>query len=144
MTVTSAMGLDDLDGAAWAGGSGETSIAGEQRHLQRLGKSDVGGVVNREVVPQLPPAGQEWGVLDAPDGQVAEIVEGQPGPPRIQVPTASQSAPNRRHFEIDQRRSGKLFAAQPEPDHVPVRAIIQQRDGQDAGISDEHGRTAKR
>ncbi len=87
---------------------------------------------------------QERGVLDALDGQVAQIVEGQPDPPWILVATASRPAPHRGHFQIDQRRCGELLAAQPVPHRVAVRVIIHKGDGQDAGVNDEHGRTATR
>lgn len=54
----SAIGLDDLDGALGAGGSGEAPIPGEQGHVERFGEGDIGGVVDGEVVPQLPTATQ--------------------------------------------------------------------------------------
>lgn len=48
-------GLDDVDGALGAGGSGgEAAIPGEQGHVEYFGEGDVGGVVDGEVVPQLP------------------------------------------------------------------------------------------
>ncbi len=122
----SVVGLDDFDGAAWAGGSGEAPVAGEQGGLEGLGEGDVGGVVDREVVSQLPAAGEERSVLDALHRHIAEIIESQPDPPGIQEAAASESAPHRRHFEVDQRRRGELLAAEPVPDGVAVRAIIEE------------------
>ena len=53
-------------------------------------------------------------MLDALDGQVAEIVEVQP----------DQSASHRGHFEIDQSRCSELFTAQPLPNAVLERAVV--------------------
>ena len=52
-------------------------------------------------------------------------------PPRRQLRGALTTT------QIDQRRRGELVATQPMPDQVPVRAIIEQGDGQDAGVNDE-------
>ena len=83
-------------------------------------------------------------MLDTLERHIAEVIEGEPDPPRIQMPTASQAAPHRDHFKVDQRQRGELLATQPVPDDIAVRAIVQECDGQDAGVNDEHGQTATR
>ena len=47
---------EHLDVAADAGGIGETAVAGEQIEPHQFGERDVGGVVDGEVVAQLPTA----------------------------------------------------------------------------------------
>ena len=69
------MGRDDLDGAAWAGGSCEAPVAGQQRRLERFGEGNVGSVVDSEVVPQLPTPHQQRGVLDALERELLQVVQ---------------------------------------------------------------------
>ena len=52
-------------------------VAGEQSHVQRLGEGDVGGVVDSEVVGQLPAAGQQGPVRSPPERQVGQVGQGQ-------------------------------------------------------------------
>lgn len=136
------MGLDDLDGAAWAGGSCEAPVAGEQGRLECFGEGNVGGVVDGEIVPMFPTAPQQRGVLDALEWQFLQVVKSKPDPARVQVAAACQAAPHRGHFEVDQCGCGELFTAQPVPHCVTVLAVIEKGDGQDAGVNDEHDRTA--
>lgn len=92
-------------------------------------------------VPQLPTASQQRGMGHALDGQVTKVIQGEPDSTWVQV---GQPSPHRDHFEIDQCRRGELFPVQPVPCRVTVGAGVEQGDGQDACVNDEHGRTATR
>lgn len=92
-------GLDDVDGALGAGGSGEAAIPGEQGHVECFGEGDVGGVVDGEVVPQLPTTGQQWGVAHALDGQFPKVIKSECDAAGVQVAAAGQPSPHRGHLE---------------------------------------------
>ena len=51
---------DEAESARGAGGSGEFGVTGDQRRIEALGESDVGGVVPGDVVALLPDALQQW------------------------------------------------------------------------------------
>jgi hypothetical protein len=58
-----------------AGCSGQTSIAREQRSVERFGKGDVDSVIGREIVPQFPDARQKEVVRISVQRNVREVGE---------------------------------------------------------------------
>ena len=60
-----------------AGCACQPAIAGEQSHVQHFGESDVGGVVDGEVVAKLPAAGQQRPVRCPPERQRGQVGQGQ-------------------------------------------------------------------
>ena len=123
--VVSAVGRDDLDGALWAGGSGEAAIPGEQGRLQCFGEGDIGGDVDWEVVPQFPTASQQGGMAHALERQFTKVIQSEPDATWVQVAAAGQSSPHRSHLEIDQCRGDELFPVQPMPCRVTVGAVVE-------------------
>ena len=51
--------LHQLDPGAVTAGCSETPVAGDQRGIERLGERNIGGIIGREVVPQIPDARQK-------------------------------------------------------------------------------------
>ena len=58
----------DFDVTRWPGRPGQPPVASEQGRLQRLGERYVGRVVDREVVAQLPAAGEQWPMRCSKEG----------------------------------------------------------------------------
>jgi len=52
-------------------------VAGEQGYIQRFGESDVGGVVDGEIVAKLPAAGQQGPVRCPLERQGGQVGQGQ-------------------------------------------------------------------
>jgi len=79
-------------------------------------------------------------VRSATGRQHGEIVQGQPGTPGVDS-TGEQLAPEHGYdFQVSKLWQGQALAAQPGAGLVSVRSVIGQRDDQDAGVSDQHGR----
>jgi hypothetical protein len=51
----------------------QTSVAGQQCGIERLGKGDVNSIIGGKVVPQLPDAGQKQVVWVSVQPQVREV-----------------------------------------------------------------------
>jgi len=62
-----------FDPAPPPGRPGQPLVGGEQDHLQRLSEGDIRGVVDAEIVPKLPAAGQQRPVRCPPKGQGGEV-----------------------------------------------------------------------
>jgi hypothetical protein len=58
-----------------AAGRGQTSVASQQWHVERLGECDIGGIIGRQVVPQIPNARQKEIVRVSPQGKVCQVGE---------------------------------------------------------------------
>jgi len=71
-----------------------------------------------------------------------EIFEGQVGSSRKNLPRSGQPTQGGKHFEIDQFGRHETFTAKSRADGVAVRAVIDQRHQEHAGVNDDHGRTA--
>ena len=79
-----------LDGASRSGGSREVPVSGQQGHVQSFGQRDVGGVVDREVVSELPAAAQQLSMAHAVQWEIPEIGQGMAGPGGSQLPCARE------------------------------------------------------
>ncbi len=84
MANPSGCGLEHLDVALGPGSSCEFLIAGEQSDTHGLGECYVGGVVDGEVVAQLPAAGEQRAVRCPSGRKCSQIIEGEAGPPGIE------------------------------------------------------------
>lgn len=60
-----------------AGCASQPPVAGEQGYIQRFGESDIGGVVDGEVVAQFPAAGQQGPVGCSLEWQSGKVGQGQ-------------------------------------------------------------------
>lgn len=65
--------MEYLDVAPQAGCAGQPPVAGEQSYIQRFGESDIGGVVNGEVVAELPAAGKQGPVRRSLERQSGKV-----------------------------------------------------------------------
>jgi hypothetical protein len=67
------MSAEHVDSAADADDTRETAVGGDEGRVERLGERNVGGVVWRQVVPELPAASEQRKVRRAPEWQLDEI-----------------------------------------------------------------------
>jgi hypothetical protein len=61
---------------AMAGGCGQTPVARQQGYVEHLGERDIGGIIGRQIVPQIPNARQKEIVRIPPQRKVRQIGEG--------------------------------------------------------------------
>lgn len=71
-------------------------------------------------------------------GQVHEIAQGKGGPPFVEHFLPELPPQDGDDLEVDDLRSGELFAAEPVTGPVPIRPIVGQGYGENAGINDQH------
>ncbi len=82
----------DFDGAGEAWRSGELRICGEERGCERFGEGDIGGVIDSEVVPELPASTDQVARRDALQWKVQKISQRELRPPGVEV-TARETTP---------------------------------------------------
>jgi hypothetical protein len=131
-----------FDVAGWAGGSGQPAVPGEQEYLQRLGKRYVGGVVDAQIAAQFPAAGQQGPVRCSPEGKRAQVSQCQCCPPCVHGTSPDLPPPDRHNLKVHQLGRGQPFPAQSGTCLITVRAVITKTGRQDAGINDDHDRSA--
>jgi hypothetical protein len=115
-----------------------------QDRLQRLGQGDVCRVIDGQVLSQLPAARDQRGVVGPLKWQRTQVRNGQCHPTRVQLTAAGQAPPHGDHLEVDQARGGQSVTAQARSQRVAVLAVVEKCDGEDAGVNDEHARSAVR
>jgi len=125
-----------------AGCACQPPVAGEQGCLQRFGEGDVGGVVDCEVVAELPAAGQQGPVGRPPERQGGQVGQGQGRTAQVSRAAVHLPAQHRGDLEIHQFWRAQPFPAQAGAGMIAVRAVIAKGGGQDAGVNDEHDRSA--
>jgi hypothetical protein len=131
---------EDFDGALGPGCPCEFLVTGEQGCAHGFGECYVGSVVDGEVVPQLPAAGEQGTVRCPLRGQRSQVIEGEAGAPRVESACLELSAQHRCNLQVGEFGDGQPLATQPGPGLVAVGAVIGQGDDQDTGVSDDHGR----
>jgi hypothetical protein len=68
--------LYQFDVGAMTGGCGQTPVARQQGYVEHLGQRDIGGIIGRQIVPQIPNARQKEIVRIPPQRKVSQIGEG--------------------------------------------------------------------
>lgn len=134
-------GCEDFDGAPGARSASDPPVTGEECRVQRFRQRDVGGVVNREVVAELPAAQHERPVIDPLHGKGLQVVQGEGHAPWVELAAAGEAPPYGHNLKVDQARRREVLAVEAGTQVVSVVVIVEQGDGQDAGINDEHART---
>ena len=101
-----------------AGGCGEAPVAREQRRVKRLGQRDIGGVIGRQIVAQLPNARQKEIMPISPQGKVREVGKGQ----SAALPSGGESLDfaKLRGDEIGEGARGGLRGPAGGQDHMDV------------------------
>jgi len=74
-TVTSAVESKQLYGRGVTGCGCQAGVTREQSSAEFFGKRDIGRIIGREVVPELPDAGQQNEVGIADDAQVEQVLD---------------------------------------------------------------------
>ena len=126
--------------AAWASGSGQPVVTGEQGHAQRLGERDIRRVVDCHIFAKFPAPAEQRTVRCPPQRQRREVSLGQRGAASVYEAFPHLPSPDRGGLEIDQLWRGQPFAAQAATCVIAVVAIVSEGYGHDAGINDDHGR----
>jgi hypothetical protein len=92
------------------GSSGKTSIARKQRSVERLGESDINGIIGGKIVSQLPNARQEEIVRISMQGKVGEVGESRTTAFAINLTICRIPAEHLRDLEIEQMRNMQRLA----------------------------------
>src|ERR1700722_4824468 len=93
-----------LDPCVMTGRSGETSITCEQRSIERFGKGDVGGIIGREIVSQIPDTRQKESVRISMQGKIREVGESRTATFAIDFSLRRISPDHLRDFDVEQMR----------------------------------------
>ena len=102
---------EQLDLALWARRVRQPGVRGEQDDVEHFREGDVGGVVDRQVLAELPAASQQGPVRSPAQRQLDEIGEGQARSSHIEVPRPGPAADNRDRFQVDQLGGRKRLPA---------------------------------
>ncbi len=93
-----------------AGGCSQAPVACQQRRVEDLGKRDVGGIIGRQIVPQIPDAGQKEIVRIAPERKVRQIGESQTAALGSDFAVRGVAPDDLRNFDVEQMRRVKGLA----------------------------------
>ena len=96
-------------------GGSQPPVACQQRCVERLGKRDVGSIIGRQIVPQIPDAGQKEIVRIALQGKVCQIGEGQTAALRPDFAVRSVASDDLGNFDIEQMRRVKRLTRGEQP-----------------------------
>ena len=97
-----------------AGRRGEGGVPREQRGGKGLGQRDIGRIVCRYIVSELPDPGKEYVVRIAGQGQAKQIFEGLSAPSGIEVPPNRVAPEDLGDLEIDEVWGMKRFPCHEE------------------------------
>ena len=125
-----------------AGGCGHASVARHQRRVERLGERNIGGVIGRQIVPQLPNSRQQEIVRVAAQREIRKVVEREAAAFAVDLAVRSIASDHLCDFDIEQVRRVKRLtgAEQPGFDRVRVRGS-QENLEQRRGVDDDHARS---
>ena len=82
----------------------QTSVAGEQRSIERFGEGDVDGIVGREISPQTPHARQKEIMRISAQRKVSEISESRAAAFIVDLAVPRIPTKNLCNFHIEQMR----------------------------------------
>jgi hypothetical protein len=85
----------------------EAGICRDQWDVERFREGDVRGVVDREVLAQLPAPGQQGQVRCASEREIGQIGQSQTRAPAVKRPDGQLLAQYRDDLQIDEFRSSK-------------------------------------
>lgn len=100
-----------LDADMSARGAGEASVAREQRHIERLGESDIDGVMRGEIAPQFPDTLQKEVVAITAERKIGENGERRPTALRVHLADHRIAANDMRYLDVEQVRGVQCLAA---------------------------------
>lgn len=84
--------------------SRETSVASEQRSIERFGEGDVDGIVGREILPQIPNARQKELMRISVQGKIGEVGESHASAFAVDLAARGITSEHLRDFNIEQIR----------------------------------------
>jgi hypothetical protein len=116
---------------------GETSVRTDEHEIHNLGHRDVRGVIDREVLAQLPASRDERTVRHAVKTERAQILERQLCTPVVEIACCGQTPPRGRNLQVDEVRSDQTFPVQPLARSVAVIAVVCERSHDNAGVNDD-------
>ena len=131
-----------LDPCMVAGRGGETSVARQQRRVERFGEGDVDGVIRRKIVPQIPDARQKKLVRISMQRKVRKVGESRAAPFAIDLALRRIPADHLRDFDVEQMR---CVQRPPRVEEPPVHRYCGRRAKQHLdegrGVDDDHWRS---
>lgn len=130
--------LEEVDLAAKPRCMCDPEVGRDKDRSHRLGQRDIGGVVDGQVVAQLPtPPEQRW-VRCALDGKAHEIPERELSTALAQKTGRQQSAKHRHHLQVEETGGSHLLTAQPSARRVTVGTVVSQGRRYHPGVNDYH------
>ena len=71
-----------------------------------------------------------------------QVSQSQRGPAGVHGTISDLPPPHRGDFEVDKAGRSQLLIAQTGPCLIAILAVIGEGNGQNAGVNDDHGRSA--
>ena len=85
-----------------AGGPGNARVARDQSRVERFRQRDIGGVIGRQIVSQLPYAGQQEIVPIAAQRKIGKVGQGRTAAGLVDLSLRGMAADHLGNFDIDQ------------------------------------------
>jgi hypothetical protein len=98
-----------------AGGCGKAPVARQERCVKRLGQCDIGGVIGREVAPQIPDARQKEIMRIPPQCEVGEVRQSQAAAFNTDISIRGVAPDDLRDLDIEQMRRVERLTRSEEP-----------------------------
>ncbi len=134
--------LENLDSNRMGRRRSQPSIAGQQRGSKSLCECNVGGIIGREVIPELPHVRKKSGMRMTRDAKIQQVLNRVVRPTRRQDPLVNQAPEHVKHFDIEEMRSVKRLRLQTDS---LVNALSRRRPQQPLhhcrGIQDNQRRS---
>jgi len=93
--------LYQFDLRVMAGGRGQAPVARQQWRVERLGQRHIGGVIGRQIVPQIPNAGQEKIMRVALQGKIVKVSKSRAPAFAIDLTLCRIPADHLRDFDVE-------------------------------------------
>ena len=134
--------LYQFDLRVMTGGCGQTSIARQQWCVEHLGQRDIGGIIGRQIVPQIPNARQEEIVRISMQGKVGQVGEGQTAALAADFAVREIASDHLRNFHIKQVRRVERLPGGKQPIFHGFRCWrAEEGFKQSRSVDDDHPRS---
>jgi len=123
-------------------GRGKALIAREQRRIERLGESDVDGIIGRQIVPQLPYARQQKAMRIALYRKISQVGESLSAALVADLAGCRIAADHMGDFDIEQMRRVERLSPVEQPSFHRFRCRRAEQHFDDSrGVDDDHWRS---
>jgi len=131
--------LYQFDPRVMAGGRGEAPVARQERCVKRLGQRDIGGIIGRQIVAQVPDARQKEIMRISPQSQIGQVAEGETAPCTVDIALRGVAPDHLGYFDIEQMRRVERLPGSEQPIlHGACSSGAQEGLKHGRGVDDDH------